>query len=73
MAGFVSFFESIGSWFGFFGEMVVNFIASCKQVYSIAITAVAIPPLLQAYLPQLFGACIYAVVLLGVVKFIFGR
>lgn len=62
----VSFFEN-----GF--ELVENFITGVLGLYDMAQVAVALPVVLQHFLPGVIGSSVVAVVAAGVIKFIFGR
>lgn len=69
----LDFFSSIIEYIELGFELIGNFLSGVLGLLDMAQVAVALPVILQQFMPGVIGSSIVAVVSCGVIKFIFGR
>ena len=65
--------QSIGGWISSAFDYLVTSIKGFGYMLGVVIESLAIPPLLRPYLPSFLGIAITSVVVIAVIKAIFGR
>lgn len=73
LSGLTNFWDTIVDFFELAFELVGNFVIGVLGLLDLAQVAVALPVIMQGYLPSIIGSSIVAVISCGVIKFIFGR
>ena len=73
LSGLTNFWDAIVDFFELAFQLVGNFVIGVLGLLDLAQVAVALPVIMQGYLPSIIGSSIVAVISCGVIKFIFGR